>query len=270
MRKLVVAGAVIVTLAFSLAPFVWLVGTSLKTEAEVTAIPPVWWPSGSLASYARVVQERDLGGFVWNSAIVCALTVAVNLLLAAPAAYALARLRVPGRRLWLAALLLVSMFPQLVIAGPMWSLLRAAGLLNSYAGLVLVYVGLTLPLSIWILASFFADLPREVEESALVDGCTTVGALRRVVLPMAAPGLFTAAILVFIYAWNEFFFALLVMTRPERQTLPVGIALFQGEFTVPWSELAAASTLATLPLVALVLLFQRRIVTGLSAGAVKG
>jgi multiple sugar transport system permease protein len=162
------------------------------------------------------------------------------------------------------------MFPQIAIAGPVWQILERIGGLNSHWGLVLPYVTLTLPLAIWILASFFKELPTELEEAARVDGCGVWGALLRIMLPLAAPGIFTAAILIFVYAWNEFFFALLILTQPEQQTLPVGIALFQGEFTMPWGELAAASVLATLPLVLLVILFQRWIISGLSAGAVKG
>jgi multiple sugar transport system permease protein len=136
--------------------------------------------------------------------------------------------------------------------------------------LVLPYVALTLPLAVWILALFFREIPAELEAAALVDGCSRIGALVRVIVPLSAPGLFTAAILTFIYAWNEFFLALLIVTDPVRQTMPVGIALFQGEYTVPWGEIAAASFITTAPLVAMVLLFQRRIVTGLSAGAIKG
>ena len=262
--------AVAFTLAFSLLPFVWMVLTSFKSESQVTAIPPVWLPTGGLRFYRIAIVDYGLFTFIRNSVLVAGATVMVNLLLATPAGYALSRLPVPGRRAWLALLLLVSMFPQIVIVGPVWEILLSLGLLNTYAGLVVPYVALTLPLSVWILASFFRDLPSELEESAKVDGCTGLGALYRVVLPVAVPGLFTAAILVFIYAWNEFFFALVVMTEPARQTLPVGIALFQGEYTVPWGEMAAASTVATLPLVGLVLVFQKWIVSGLSAGAIKG
>jgi multiple sugar transport system permease protein len=129
---------------------------------------------------------------------------------------------------------------------------------------------LTLPLSVWILTLFFKEIPEELEDAALVDGCTRLGALVRVILPLSAPALFTASILCFIYAWNEFFLALLIMTDPARQTMPVGIALFQGEYTVPWGEIAAASFITTAPLILMVLLFQRRIVSGLSAGAIKG
>jgi multiple sugar transport system permease protein len=162
------------------------------------------------------------------------------------------------------------MFPQISIAGPVWRILRTLGLLNTHIGLIVPYVTLTLPLGIWILATFFQELPRDLEDAALIDGWSPMQALLRVIVPLSAPGVFTAAILVFIYAWNEFFFALLIMTERRYQTLPVGIALFQGEFTLPWGEIAAASTVATVPLVLLVLLFQRRIVRGLSAGALRG
>ena len=163
-----------------------------------------------------------------------------------------------------------AMFPQITIAGPIWRFLRAVGWLNQYHGLILPYVALTLPLTIWILALFFREIPEELERAALVDGCSRPGALFRVILPLSAPGLFTAGILAFIYSWNEFFLALLIMTDPARQTMPVGIALFQGEHSIPWGEIAAASLITTLPLIILVLFFQRRIVDGLSAGAMKG
>jgi multiple sugar transport system permease protein len=268
--RALIGAAVALTLAFSLGPFLWMVLTSLKTEAQITAVPPSWRPAGDLRFYRIAIVEYGLFNFIRNSIVVAGATVAVNLVLATLAGYSLSRLHVPGRRVWLGLLLVVSMFPQVVIAGPVWQLLSGLGLLNTFGGLIVPYVALTLPLSIWVLASFFRDLPADLEESARVDGCTGIGALFRVVLPVAAPGLFTAAILVFIYAWNEFFFALIVMTEPGRQTLPVGIALFQGEYTVPWGEIAAASSVATVPLVAMVLLFQRRIISGLSAGAIKG
>jgi multiple sugar transport system permease protein len=144
------------------------------------------------------------------------------------------------------------------------------GWLNTYQGLVLPYIALTLPLAVWVLTLFFQEIPLDLESAALVDGCSKIGALVRIILPLSAPGLFTAAILTFIYAWNEFFLALLIVTDPSKQTMPVGIALFQGEHTVPWGEIAAASFITTAPLVVMVLLFQRRIVAGLSAGAIKG
>jgi multiple sugar transport system permease protein len=151
-----------------------------------------------------------------------------------------------------------------------WNLLNHLGWLNTYRGLIVAYVALSLPLATWILTTFFREVPREIEEAALIDGCSRLQALYKIVLPIAAPGLFTAALLVFIFAWNEFFFALIILTNPDIQTLPVGIALFPGEYTMPWGEIAAASMLATLPLIVLTLLFQRGIVRGLAVGGVKG
>jgi multiple sugar transport system permease protein len=231
-------GAIVAIAAFSLLPFLWFVLTSWKSANEISAIPPVLVPS-----------------FHWDHY---------------HAAYALARFNFRWGRAYLMLLLALSMFPQIAIAGPVWRLLSWLGWLNSYHGVVAAYISLSLPFAIWVLTTFFNELPRDIEEAALIDGCSRWQALRMVVLPLAAPGLFTAAILVFIHAWNEFFFALIILTYPAVQTLPVGIALFPGEYTMPWGEIAAASTIATLPLVALTLIFQRRIVQGLSAGAVKG
>ena len=257
-------------LVLSLTPYVWFVTTSLKTPVEITSVPPRFWPSGTLAAYRSALVDHGLARYMMNSLGVAAATTVIALLAAAPAGYALARLPVAGRRVALGASLAAAMFPQIAIAGPVWRILRAAGLLNTLPGLVLPHVSLTLPLAIWLLASFFRDLPADLEEAAMIDGCTRAGALRRVIVPLAAPGLFTAAILVFIHSWNEFFFALLVLSDPAKQTLPLGIALFPGQYTMPWGEIAAASLLATLPLIALVLSLQRRIVHGLVAGAIKG
>jgi len=255
---------------FSLLPFLWFFDTSLKTRLQITAIPPVLVPSGSLQMYESALARYDLLYYVKNSIITAGATTIMTLLISVPAAYALARLKVRFKGALMGGLLLVSMFPQISIAGPVWRLLSSLQLLNTYQGLILPYVTLTLPLGVWIIASFFQELPLDLEDAARIDGCGHFQALWRVIIPLAAPGVFTAAILVFIYAWNEFFFALLIMTQQKYQTLPVGIALFQGEYTLPWGEIAAASTVATVPLVLLVFLFQRRIVSGLSAGAVKG
>ncbi|MEE8606514.1 MAG: carbohydrate ABC transporter permease [Nitrospiraceae bacterium] len=269
-RRILLGVGILLTVGLSLFPFLWFVITSLKTQKEVEAIPPTWWPSGSLDFYQSALVDHHLTDYILNSVLVAGSTTLLALGIGIPAAYALARLRLPGKVWILGALLSISMFPQLAIAGPVWQILERIGGLNTRWGLLLPYVTLTLPLTIWILASFFKELPEELEEAARVDGCGPWQTMIRVMVPLAAPAIFTAAILTFIYAWNEFFFALLILTQPERQTLPVGIALFQGEFTMPWGELAAASVIATLPLVILVVLFQRWIVSGLSAGAVKG
>jgi multiple sugar transport system permease protein len=259
-----------IVVSLSLLPFLWFVNTSLKTPVEVTAIPPVLIPAGTLETYSSAIDEYNLLHYVKNSIIVAGTVTLFTLLISIFAGYSVARLRLRYKGIIMGGLLLVSMFPQISIAGPVWRIMQNLGWLNSYQGLIAPYVTLTLPLGVWILASFFRELPGELEDAARIDGCSHFQTLFKIMVPLAAPGVFTAAILVFIYAWNEFFFALLIMTQQKYQTLPVGIALFQGQYTLPWGEIAAASTVATVPLVLLVLLFQRRIISGLSAGAVKG
>ncbi|MGH7797982.1 MAG: carbohydrate ABC transporter permease [Candidatus Binatia bacterium] len=255
---------------YCLVPFLWLVLTSLKSSAEVTAIPPKLIPSVHWGFYQSALQNYGLLHYVVNSAIVAGATALITVAIGSLAAYAIARFQLTWTHVYLLLLLVVSMFPQIAIAGPVWTILDRLQWLNTYQGLVAAYIALSLPLAIWILATFFGEVPREIEEAALIDGCSRLQALYKVVLPLAAPGILTAGLLVFIHAWNEFFFALIIMTDPTVQTLPVGIALFPGEYTMPWGEIAAASTIATIPLVVLTLIFQRGIVRGLSAGAVKG
>lgn len=269
-RRLLIGLGSLIIAAFSLSPFLWFMLASWKSPIEITAIPPTILPAFHWGFYRSAVVDYGLLRYIGNSAIVAACTTIVTIGAASLAAYALARFSLAWIRFYLMLLLAVSMFPQIATAGPIWRILNSVGWLNTFQGLVAAYVALALPLAVWILTSFFKEIPYEVEEAALVDGCTRFQALRKMVLPLAAPGLFTASILVFILAWNEFFFALLILTSPDLQTLPVGIALFPGEYTMPWGEIAAACTVATLPLVVLTLLFQRRIVRGLSAGAVKG
>lgn len=270
MKKVLLYTAVVAILFFSLLPFLWFVDTSLKTETEITAIPPVLLPSGSMEFYTSGFERYSLLAYVKNSVIVASSTTLVTLSLSILAGYSLSRLRIRYKGLIMGSLLTVSMFPQISIAGPVWRIMQSLGWLNTYQGLIIPYVTLTLPLGVWITASFFKDLPEEIEDAARIDGCGHFQTLFRIMLPLAGPGIFTAAILVFIYAWNEFFFALLIMTEQGVQTLPVGIALFQGQYTMPWGEIAAASTVATVPIVILVFFFQKKIVSGLSAGALKG
>lgn len=262
-----IGGAVL----FSLGPFLWFTLIAVKPQVEITAIPPTLLPhSWSLKSFEATVHRYGLLHFMKNSLIVASCTTMICVGVGSLAAYSLSRLRIRFRKMILLAILAVAMFPQISIAGPIWRILRELGWLNTYQGLIIPYLALTLPLSVWILANFFKDLPLELEEAARVDGASLFQTLTRVIMPLAAPGVFTAAILTFIYSWNEFFFALIIMTDREFQTLPVGIALFQGEYTIPWGEIAAASTMATIPLIVVVLFFQKRIISGLTAGAVKG
>ena len=255
---------------YCLVPFLWFVLTSLKSSAELTAIPPTLVPSFHLNFYRSALVNYGLLHYITNSVIVAASATLVSVLIGSLAAYAIARFRLRWTNIYLLLLLAISMFPQIAIAGPVWTILDRLEWLNTYQGLVAAYVALSLPLAIWILTTFFREVPSEIEEAALIDGCSPLQALYKVVLPLATPGILTAALLIFIQAWNEFFFALIIMTDPTVQTLPVGIALFPGEYTMPWGEIAAASTMATIPLILLTLIFQRGIVRGLSAGAIKG
>ena len=270
MKRLLFYTTTSVIVILSLIPFIWFINTSLKNPVEIISVPPVLLPSGTLNSYVSAIKEYNLMHFLSNSVIVAGATTLITILLSVFAGYSLARLRLKFRRTIMGSLLVVSMFPQISIAGPVGRILQNLGWLNTYQGLIIPYVTLSLPLGVWIIASFFSELPEELEDAAKIDGCGHIQTLFRIMIPLAAPGIFTAAILVFIYAWNEFFFALLIMTRQSFQTLPVGIALFQGEYTLPWGEIAAASTVATIPIVLLVLLFQKKIVSGLSEGAIKG
>lgn len=255
---------------YCLAPFLWFVLTSLKSPAELTAIPPKLIPSIHWSFYQSAVEKYGLLHYIANSVMVAGSVTLITITIGSLAAYAMARFNVAWTKFYLLALLAISMFPQIAVAGPVWSILDRLDWLNTYQGLVAAYIAFSLPLAVWILTTFFREVPREIEEAALIDGCGRLQALYKVVLPLAAPGILTAALLVFIHTWNEFFFALIIMTDPNRQTLPVGIALFPGEYTMPWGEIAAASTIATIPLILLTLIFQRGIVRGLSAGAVKG
>ncbi len=271
MRRLGFASLVVLAVGWSLAPFLWLGLTSFKSPREIERRPPSVLPEKwTVESYEQAQSRHGVGRLLRNSLLVAGGTTLVTVPLAVAAAYALARLRIPGRKTLLSVILVASMFPQVAIVHTLYGMVQGMGLMNSRLGLGIPYVTLTLPLAVWILASFFKEIPIELEEAARVDGCGPVRTLVQVFLPAAAPAVFTTAILTFVYAWNEFFFALVLLTDPSKQTLPRGIALMPGRYTLPWGEIAAASVLATIPLVLLVLVLQRRIIRGLTAGAVKG
>jgi multiple sugar transport system permease protein len=256
--------------AYCLAPFLWQVVTSVKPAAELTALPPLLPTRLTAEHYVAIFAGHPLLRLIANSAIVALGTTALAMGLGALAAYALAVLRVRGRSVILAVVLSISMFPPIATVSPLFLMLNALGLRDTLAALVLTYSSFSLPLAVWLMASFFDTLPREIYHAARVDGCTAFGALWRVMLPLAAPGLAAAGLLVFIFAWNEFLFALSFTASEAARTLPVGIALFPGLHEIPYGEIAAASVVATLPVVLLAFAFQRRIVSGLTAGAVKG
>jgi trehalose/maltose transport system permease protein len=257
-------------LAFLLAPPAWQLVTSLKPQAQLGRLPPLLPHPPSLEHYRAVFQGRPFGRYILNGAVVACGTTLLALLLGAPAAYGLTRLRLRGAPSLLFGFLAVSMVPPIALVGPLYLGIRALGLRDTWWGLILADTVFILPLTIWLLATFFKELPPDLERAARVDGASAFGAFVHVALPVAAPGVAAAAILAFIFAWNEFLFALVFTSSPAAQTVPVGIVLFPGLGEMPWGQLAAASLIASAPVLALVLAFQRRIVQGITAGAVKG
>jgi len=262
---------VAVIVLFCLFPFYWLINTSLKTGADLSGanlLPP----NPTVDNYTSIFEDTAFTMALRNSAIVAGSVTALSLLIGSFAGYALARLHLPFKFLILAILLSISTFPPIAIAAPVFEIWTDIGLYNSYLGLILPSLAFGLPLTVYILASFFRDIPRELEEAALIDGATRFQAFRKIVVPLAAPGVVTAGLLVFIFAWNEFLFAITLTSTPERRPVPAAIAFFTGsqQFEIPLGTISAASVVVTIPLIVLVLIFQRRIVAGLTAGAVKG
>ena len=269
-RTLVGLGAWAVVV-WSAAPFVWQVSTSFQEDKALTAATPSFWPSpGTWEHYYNVFAVKQFQYYVLNSIVVAGLTTLFCLAIGALAAFSLSRLRIKQRFGILVAILSVSMFPQIALVGPLYLIAASLGLLDTYASLVITYVALGLPLVTWVLFGYFETFPRELDEAARMDGIGTLGLLIRIILPLSAPALVTVGLLAFIAAWNEFMFALAFTSNIDHQTIPVGIANFTNLYYVPWGDIAAASVVVTLPLIVLVLFFQRHIVEGLTQGAVKG
>ena len=260
----------IVILGVLVFPLYWMLSASLTSEARLFEAPSLIPRVISFDHYRALFDARDFLVPIRNSVVVAGLTTVFVIPVAALCAYTLARMPFRGRRVLLALVLAVSMFPQISIIAPLYLLLRELGLLNTYPGLVLPYLTFSMPLAIWLLTGFFRHFPRELEEAAMLDGASRFRTVREIVLPLAAPGLASTAILTFLYCWNEFLFALSFTLGPDRYTVPVAIALFRGRYQVPWGEVLAGAIVATIPVVILVLGFQRHIVSGLTAGATKG
>ncbi len=271
MRRIPFYFLVAAIILYTVFPFYWAVVSSLKAgsalyEVEFFPANPAW------DNYVAVFREQPFGRNILNSVVVAGSTVALSLFLAVTAAYALGRVSFRGRATLLFVVLGVSMFPQVAVLSGMFELRRWLGLYNNVAGLTLSYMIFTLPFTVWVLTTFMRELPKEIEEAAVIDGASPRVIVTRVFLPLMGPALATTGILAFIAAWNEFLFALTFTLSSQARTVPVAIALISGasRFELPWGNIMAASVIVTLPLVIVVLIFQRRIVSGLTAGAVKG
>jgi multiple sugar transport system permease protein len=263
--------AVVLIMLFCLFPFYWLVNVSLKTGADLSSadiIPP----NPSLDNYSSIFEDSNFTTALRNSVIVAGITTVLALTIGSFAGYALARLRFRFKFLLLAIILSVTTFPPIAIAAPLFKFWTDLGIYDTLLGLVPPFLAFTLPLTIYVLASFFKEIPKDLSEAALVDGATHFQAFRKVVMPLAAPGLVTAGLLSFIWAWNEFLLAITLTSSPDARPVPPALAFFTGsqQFEVPLGTITAALVVVTVPLVVLVLIFQKRIVAGLTAGAVKG
>ena len=263
--------AAIAIVVWALAPVVWIVSLSFKQGDDIDN--QRFWPTHwSLENYKTVFSTNLFTSALRNSLGISLITTVISVVLAMFAAYAVSRLEFPGKRWVLVSALAVSVFPAISIATPLFNLWRSIGLYDTWAGLIIPYLALTLPLAMWTLTSFFRQIPRDLELAAQVDGATTWQAFRRILVPLAAPGVFTTAILAFFVAWNDFVFGITLTSTDRARPVPAALAFFSGasQFQQPTAAIAAASVIVTIPVVVLVMLFQRRIVAGLTNGAVKG
>src|SRR4051812_29405992 len=262
---------VAVIVLYCIFPFYWMINISLKTGSDLTS-GSFYPPSPTLKNYDSIFSNGDFTRALLNSAVVAICTTVAALTIGSFCAYALARLRFRGKFAILAIVLSITTFPAIAIAAPLFRLWSNIGIYNTWIGLIIPNLTFALPLAIYILVSFFKEIPRDLEEAALVDGATYFQAFRKVVVPLAAPGLATAGILTFIGVWNEFLFAITLTSSSSARTVPAAIAFFTGstQFELPLGTISAASVVISVPLIFLVLFFQKRIVAGLTAGAVKG
>jgi multiple sugar transport system permease protein len=268
MLRLFAAAAVVINGFF---PAVWILLTSLKTEAELVSKPITYWPHNpTLQNYVQAFTDQPLLRYLGNSVTVAMLATVCSLVISAGAAYAIARLNLKRRQLILTCIVASSMFPLVTLLVPIFETMRTLNLLNTYTALVLPYIVLNLPVCTLVLVSFFQAIPKDLENAAMIDGCTRLGALWRVVVPLSAPGVFTAGILAFVNSWDEFLLALSLNSSATMRTLPVGITLYQGEFTFPWPIISAALIVAIVPIAVLIAIFQERVVGGLTQGGLKG
>lgn len=270
MRKLAFPAMLLLVALYCTGPVLWQAVTSVKPDPELTSLPPVLPEHPTFSHYISIFTGHPFLRVILNSTVVAGATTVLALLLGSFAAFGLAKLRVRHTALILGLVLSVSMFPPIATVSPLYLIIRALGLRDTWWALIVTYTTFSLPFSIWVLTNFFRSIPDEIYLASKVDGCTPLQSFFRVMLPLAAPGIFTTALLVFIFSWNEFLFALTFTSTTASRTIPVAIALFPGLHEVPWGDIAAASIVVISPLILLVFAFQRRIIEGLTAGAVKG
>jgi multiple sugar transport system permease protein len=269
--RLATYGGPIAVIIWTLLPVVWILSLSFKPESGINNqkfLPDSW----TLENYRTVFNTPLFTSALRNSIFISLIATLLSVMIATVAAYAIARLEFPGKKLILSLALAIAMFPAVSLVGPLFDIWRSIGLYDTWLGLIIPYMSFTLPLSIWTLSAFFREIPWEMEQAAQIDGATSWQAFRKVIVPLAAPGVFTAAILAFFFAWNDFVFGISLTSTDAARPVPAALAFFTGasQFQRPAAAISAAAVVVTIPVVVLVLLFQRRIVAGLTAGAVKG
>ncbi|HEY9635635.1 MAG TPA: carbohydrate ABC transporter permease [Coleofasciculaceae cyanobacterium] len=273
LQHIILPLGILLLLIFCLAPVLWQLLTSIKVNEDISAVPNIYFPNQyTLKHYITLFTRRPFAQYILNSAFISIITTVLCLAIGTPAAYALARLRLQGEKIILAGIVITTLFPFVLFFLGLLEIVQLLKLGNNYLALILPYTAINLPLTISVMRSFFLQLPQDLEDAAKVDGYNTWQMLIQILLPMTIPALVTTGVLTFIFAWNEFIFALTFITRESMKTIPVATAQLGSTsvFEIPYGSIAAATVLGTLPLVLLVLFFQRQIVQGLTAGAVKG
>ncbi|MBL0749461.1 carbohydrate ABC transporter permease [Nocardioides baculatus] len=263
----------VLIMLWCLFPVAWIISLSFKSEGETGAGSAQFLPKEpTFDNYKAIIDNPDFTRALINSFGISLIATVLSVIFATLAAYAIARLEFTGKRLVLSLALAIAMFPVVALVGPLFDMWTTFGLFNTWPGLIIPYMSFTLPLAIWTLSAFFREIPWEMEQAAQVDGATSWQAFRKVIVPLAAPGVFTAAILTFFFAWNEFVLAISLTSTTSSRTVPAQMSFFVGPdpFNPPYAQLATASVIVTLPVIVIVLLFQRKIVAGLTSGAVKG
>ena len=269
-RRVLLAVVVIFTLGFCLGPLVWQAITSIKPEEDLVRLPPLLPIAPTMAHFGAVFSDPAMTRSLFNSLIVAAGSTILAIVLGSGCAFALARLPIVGKPMILGLVLSITMFPPIAVISPLYLIVRTLGLRDTLAALILTHAAYALPLAIWILTSFVRQIPPALYQAARIDGCSPLRAFVSVIVPLAKPGIAVAALLVFIFSWNEFMFSLTLTASEVSRTAPVALALFPGLHEIPWGDIAAASLIVTAPVGGLAIAFQRHIVAGLTAGSVKG
>jgi ABC-type glycerol-3-phosphate transport system permease component len=262
---------IILLLFFSLFPFIQMLSTSLKAPSAQFTVPPLWIPEQiTFENFYAAIQYKEFVRYFMNSLFISIITCVLVIIISLLAAYSFTRLEFPGRRIFLNVILVSQMFCLSAIVIPLYKLVGSLGMLNSYWGLILVYIAFTVPVAVWLLRSFLLNIPKDMEESAMIEGASKFTAFFKVVIPLLRPGIGATAAYVFLITWQEFLFSLVFMSKPEYRTLPVGIMDFKGQYETNWGTMMASSILISIPVLILFMFIQKQLISGLTEGATKG